>query len=229
MYVINLEQRTDRWVSVISESLKNNLELTRVDAVVAGSMDTSECVYMPPGVVATWKSHQAAFRKFLSTSDPFCLILEDDFVIPKMTLKLSLALKEGYKSFDFIQVGFLITSRFEYFDYKFQNLFDLLKKFLSFGFFPIRKISYFANRLTISEQKNVPSELVLNDIRAGGHGYIISRRFAEAGLEMNKPVFFSTDGVFMALGKSRSFKMARFRKSLINQTNSPTSVSQRFI
>jgi len=229
MYVINLEQRTDRWVSVINESLKNNLELTRVDAVVAGSMDTSECVYMPPGVVATWKSHQAAFREFLSTSDPFCLILEDDFVIPKMTRKLSMALKEGYKTFDFIQVGFLITSRFEYFDFKFQNLFDIFKKILAFGFFPINKRKFLASRLSISEQKSVPLELVMNDIRAGGHGYIISRRFAEAGLEMNEPVFFSTDGVFMALGKSRSFKMARFRKSLIDQTNSPTSVSQRFI
>jgi len=229
MYVINLEQRTDRWASVVSESLKNNLEVTRVDAVVADLMGTSECVYMPPGVVATWKSHQAAFRKFLSTSDPFCLILEDDFVIPKMTRKLTMALKEGYKNFDFIQIGFLITSRFEYFDFKFQNLFDIFKKILAFGFFPINRVEFFANRLTISEQKNVPFELVLNDIRAGGHGYIISRRFAEAGLEMNDPVFFSTDGVFMALGKSRSFKMARFRKSLIDQTNSPTSVSQRFI
>jgi hypothetical protein len=140
-----------------------------------------------------------------------------------------MVLKEGYKTFDFIQVGFLITSRFEYFDFKFQNLFDIFKKILSFGFFPISKTEFLAHRLTISEQKSVPFELVLNDIRAGGHGYIISRRFAEAGLEMNEPVFFSTDGVFMALGKSRSFKMARFRKSLIDQTNSPTSVSQRFI
>ena len=229
MYVINLEQRTDRWGSVESESLKNKLELTRVDAVVAGSINASECIYMPPGVVATWKSHQAAFREFLSTSDPFCLILEDDFVIPRMTRKLHIALQEGYASFDFIQVGFLITSRIEYIDFKFQNLFDILKKFFSFEFFPIDSIKYLKGKLTISEQKGVPSELVLNDIRAGGHGYIISRKFAEAGLKMNEPVFFSTDGVFMALGKSRSFKMARFRKSVIDQTDSLTSVSQRFI
>ena len=229
MYVINLEKRTDRWKSSINESVKHNLELTRVDAIVADSIDVSECIYMPAGVVATWKSHQAAFREFLSTSDPFCLILEDDFVIPRMTLNFSIALREGYTGFDFIQVGFLITSRIEYFDFKFQNIFDIFKKILSLNFFPLSKIKYFANKLTVSEQKNVPFHLVLNDIRAGGHGYIISRRFAEAGLEMNKPVFFSTDGVFMALGKSRNFKMARFRKSLINQTNSPTSVTQRFI
>lgn len=229
MFVINLKQRTDRWDSVISESLKNKLDLTRVDAVVAGSIDANDCMYMPPGVVATWRSHQSVFREFLSSSDPYCLILEDDFIVPRMSHKLRTALQEGYASFDFIQVGFLITSRIEYIDFKLQNWFDVLKKLLSFEFFGLGRIGYFSNKLTISEQINVPSELVLNDIRAGGHAYIISRRFAEAGLKMNDPVFFSTDGVFMALGKSRSFKMARFRKSLINQTNSPTSVSQRFI
>lgn len=229
MYVINLKQRTDRWDSVISESLKNKLELTRVDAVVADSIDANDCIYMPPGVVATWRSHQSVFREFLSSSDPYCLILEDDFIIPRMSLKLRTTLQEGYASFDFIQVGFLITSRIEYIDFKLQNWFDVLKKLLSFEFFGLGRISSFSNKLTVTEQISVPSELVLNDIRAGGHAYIISRRFAEAGLKMNDPVFFSTDGVFMALGKSRSFKMARFRKSLINQTNSPTSVSQRFI
>lgn len=229
MFVINLKQRTDRWGSVISESLKNKLDLTRVDAVVAGSIDASDCMYMPPGVVATWRSHQSVFREFLSSSDPYCLILEDDFIVPRMSHKLRTTLQEGYPSFDFIQVGFLITSRIEYIDFKLQNWFDILKKLLSFEFFGLGRIGYFSNKLTISEQISVPSELVLNDIRAGGHAYIISRRFAEAGLKMNDPVFFSTDGVFMALGKSRSFKMARFRKSLINQTNSPTSVSQRFI
>lgn len=229
MYVINLEQRTDRWDSVLSESLKNELGLTRVDAIVASSIDASECIYMPPGVVATWKSHQSAFREFLSTSDPYCLILEDDFVVPRMTRKLYTVLQEGYESFDFIQVGFLITSKIEYIDFKFQNWFDISKKFFSFEFFRFGIMEYLSNKLTISEQIGVPFELVLNDIKAGGHAYIISRRFAEAGLKMNEPVFFSTDGVFMALGKSRSFKMARFRKSIIDQTNSPTSVSQRFI
>jgi GR25 family glycosyltransferase involved in LPS biosynthesis len=229
MYVINLEQRTDRWDSVISESLRNKLDLTRVDAVVAGSIDASNCIYMPPGVVATWKSHQSVFREFLSTSDPYCLILEDDFVVPRMSHKLNAALHEGYASFDFIQVGFLITSNIEYVDFKLQNWFDMLKKLLSIQFFRLGRMRYFSNKLTVSEQIGVPSELVLNDIRAGGHAYIISRRFAEAGLKMNEPVFFSTDGVFMALGKSRNFKMARFRKPFINQTNSPTSVSQRFI
>lgn len=229
MYVINLKQRTDRWDSVLIESIKNKLDLTRVDAIVAGSIDASECTYMPPGVVATWKSHQSAFREFLSTSDSYCLVLEDDFFVSKMSRKLYAVLQEGYASFDFIQIGFLITSRIEYIDFKFQNWYDILKKLFSFEFFHFGRIKYVSKKLTISEQIGVPYGLVLNDIRAGGHAYIISRKFAEAGLKMNEPVFFSTDGVFMALGKSRSFKMARFRKSMINQTNSPTSVSQRFI
>ena len=229
MYVINLKQRADRWDSVLSECLKNKLDLTRVDAIVAGSIDASECIYMPPGVVATWKSHQSAFREFLSTSDSYCLVLEDDFFIPRMSRKLYAALQEGYASFDFIQVGFLITSRIEYIDFKFQNWYDILKKLFTLEFIRFGRIWNLSNKLTISEQIGVPYELVLNDIRAGGHAYIISRRFAEAGLKMNEPVFFSTDGVFMALGKSRNFKMARFRRSVIDQTTSPTSVSQRFI
>lgn len=227
--MINLEQRTDRWDSVIREAREHKLELTRVNAILAESIDKSECIFMPSGVVATWKSHQAAFSQFLSTSESHCIIFEDDFIIPRMTQLLSQVLEDGYDSFDFVQVGFLITNKLEFLDLKFQNLFDILKKLLAQNFLRIGFMKSLGDRLTISEQIGIPFDLVMNDIRAGGHAYIISRKFAEAGLKMNAPVFFSTDGVFMALGKSRNFKMARFRKSRIGQTNSPSSVTKRFI
>jgi hypothetical protein len=78
------------------------------------------------------------------------------------------------------------------------------------------------------EQLGVPRKIVMNDIRAGGQAYFVSRNFASAAQSMNTPVFLSTDGLFMALGVSRNFKMARLRRMWISQTNSPSSVTQRF-
>jgi hypothetical protein len=87
----------------------------------------------------------------------------------------------------------------------------------------------FGNRLLVKEQSGLGWNIVPNNVRAGGQAYVVSRRFAEASQHMNAPAFISTDGMYMALGDVRSFRMFRFRKSIIDQTNSVTSVQQRYL
>ena len=229
LYVLNLANRNDRWASVKHQSEVYGFSFTRIDAVDMASLDARFCDFMPPGVVATWKSHQLAFSRLLESSDDLCLIFEDDFVLNGKSKRIIESIARESVDFDFLQVGFLVTSFFEKFDVFFHNLVDLSKKILCVVSTRYNKFSFYSKKLSVREQTNVPTKIVLNDIRAGGHAYMVSRRFAQAGLEMNHPVFFSTDGVYMALGKSRAFKMGRFRKSLVSQSDSPTSVVKRFI
>jgi hypothetical protein len=92
----------------------------------------------------------------------------------------------------------------------------------------MHKLEIFKRRI-VQEQENVPWGVVPNHIRPGGQSYIVSRRFASAALSMNTPTFNTTDAFYMSLGDVRTFRMYRMRKNLIKQSNSPSSVEQRFI
>jgi hypothetical protein len=131
---------------------------------------------------------------------------------------------------DFFQFGYLVTSPIDRFELILANSMDMflkvLNKVCSSSIALQRKLG---SKLLLVEQKGLPLNIVPNDIRAGGQAYLVSRKFAEASRFMNTPAFTSADGMFMTLGDVRSFRMFRFRKVLIAQTNSPTSVDQRFL
>lgn len=228
-YVINLKNRVDRWDSVVKQTDKLGLSIVRIDAFSKHDLQHMDANFVAAGVAATWKSHQLAMATFLETPDEYALILEDDFLLTKSwdfkDLNQVLELRP-----DFFQLGYLITSQIDRLELTTANTFDLflksLKKLCSLSQKLDRK---FGSRLLIQEQDGVSSNFVPNDIRAGGQAYLVSRRFAEASKYMNTPAFTSADGFFMSLGDVRSFRMYRSRKSLIVQTNSPTSVEQRYI
>lgn len=228
-YVINLEARTDRWRDAEKQAHFFPKGLTRVLAIEASSIPASEMIYLPSGVVATWKSHLFAYRRFLQDSaDSHCLILEDDFIIKdSKEFVRSLDLSSG---FDFLQLGFLTPHPS---DYVYRVVWDLqsvaLRVLSSISTFPFVKNQGIMRSRSLLENAKRPRKTVLHDIHAGGHAYVISRDFATGALGINNPVFLSTDGVFMSLAKSRAFKMGRVRKSLVGQSNSPSSVSARFI
>ena len=134
------------------------------------------------------------------------------------------------EGFDFIQLGYLTVSprkRFQIFSANtFDNLLRIVNRFLEIGDLPNMRIK---TKVILRERVGVPKNLVMNDIREGGHAYLVSRHFAEAMLQANSPAFLSSDGLFMAISWMRSFKMARERKSLFQQSNSPTSVTERVL
>jgi hypothetical protein len=131
---------------------------------------------------------------------------------------------------DFFQLGFLVTSPQDRLDLMVSNLIDLFLKLfcrLSNSFPQLSK--KYGHRLLVQEQTGLSLNIVANDIRAGGQAYLVSRKFALASKYMNTPPFTSADGMFISLGDLRSFRMFRFRGSLINQTQSKSSVQQRYL
>lgn len=227
-YVINLESRVDRWNSVESQASSLRIPIRRVEAININSLTPDDC-YVAPGVAATWKSHQKAMLTFLESKDEYALILEDDFLVTKswnLDL-LNLALRTNP---DFFQLGFLKTGPVDRVNLKLSNFQDsFLKSLLKFTDFSSQIGKNFGHRRLVSEQRGLTWNIIPNNIRAGGQAYIVSRQFAQAAQHMNTPAFTSADGMFMTLGDVRSFKMFRFRKSIIDQTDSITSVQQRYL
>jgi GR25 family glycosyltransferase involved in LPS biosynthesis len=227
-YIINLDERRDRWLSVESQLRNSNWSFSRVSAI-DGSKINKETL-CAPGVTAIWLSHLKAMERFLASEDQFALILEDDFNINKWNNLNSIIQKSIMANFDFVQIGYLKTSPFNSIGISTQNFLDLILKILVFvsRFSFLGKFSFFS-RLLIQEQLNIPKDFVLNDIRAGAHCYLINRKFAIFALGINSPVFLSTDLLYMSLGHMRSLRMLRVRKSIVRQSNSPSSVAERFL
>lgn len=228
-YVINLSDRADRWHSVMTQKAFLGFEVVRVEAVTKESIPESIGKYVASGVAATWESHKLAMREFLKSSDEFGIILEDDFKLTTRWKRFDWKFLESLTP-DFYQLGYLITSPldrgyfiiFEFWDISLKVLVRLTK-YLHIGFFGV------GHRRLVQEQANMPWGLVPNNIRAGGQCYIVSRKFAAAAQEMNTPAFNTTDGFFSSLGDVRTFKMYRSRYNYVKQSDSPSSVHQRFL
>lgn len=226
-YVINLDSREDRWESVKTQVKHLGIEVCRVSATTVESVVASP--HVTDVIAATWQSHQKAMRAFLDTPDEFAFIMEDDFILSNRWSEKSLSLNEAVKA-DFLQLGFLITNIADRFQITFNGFVDFSLKCLRelsvvLGPFGIS----LKRKLLIREQVGVPFKFVCNDIRPGAHAYIVSRRFAKAVLSINSPEFLSADAAYMSMGWMRSFRMLRIRRSLVGQSDSISSINQRFL
>lgn len=227
-YVINLSARTDRWEAVLSQWNLDPLPLNRIEAVASQSIPLSETFFLPAPVVANWMSQCKTYRKFLTSTDSHALILEDDFLIGSTDLNKIRDICMTHE-FDFLQLGYLRNSILDVFNVRFTNIRDVILKFINSasrkGLLP----KFLNNKLLVLEQIGIPYSVVLNDARAGSHAYIISRKFAEKMLTLNQPTFLPTDALFMAISNLRFLRMGRLRKNRIRQSNSPSSITSRFI
>jgi GR25 family glycosyltransferase involved in LPS biosynthesis len=215
--LINLDIRTDR-LKDVSHNLQN-LKLVRIKAV-DGSQLPRSLHFVNPNVAACWLSHQKAFRSFLETNHTHCVIFEDDAVGRKNFLTyLGKVQKTDLSSIDFLQLGFL-TYRGKLDDgriYFFQKIFDSQLYFL-------RLNQLFFRRLTPQKKIYMKLGIKVGDVQAGSHAYVISRRLAKDLLEFNNPVFLATDLVFMSLKTSPQYSIFRKISSIVNQTDSPSSI-----
>ena len=222
-YVINLESRSDRWVHVQNQASKDGIHVTRVDAIKASNLTPEIKFVSKPPVAATWLSHQKAMRAFLDSDDNYGLIFEDDFLTKKGKLEILKLVVEN-QGFDFLQLGWIYPHYLDRFTCAVLNVQDAFFKFLS-TINPKLIPKRISSKVSILEQLGVKREFVLHDIRAGAHAYLISRSFAKFCLTINDPIFLSADGVFMAIGVSRNFRMARSRFNLVGQSGSPSSIN----
>lgn len=225
-YVINLAHRTDRWKSVEFQSSFLPVAVERFDASDASIFAGLDSSYLPPAVLACFDSHRKLLAEFLKSDDKYALILEDDFLLKK-PIKLDYFNQLLNYNLDFLQIGFLQTTVFQSISIANQNFFDLIYKFgakISTFRVPSTLTKFLSSKLLFSEQIDIPLNIVLHDVRPGTHAYLISRKLALAIQEINSPTFLSADGLYIALGPLRHFKMGRLRRSKIFQSNSPSSI-----
>jgi GR25 family glycosyltransferase involved in LPS biosynthesis len=225
-YVINLDTRADRWDSVLRQWENRSETLIRVSAVDSNSILESDSKYLPPQVVANWRSQCRVFSEFLISNDPYALVLEDDFIFGDIDLKLCLQNMQK-SNLDFLQLGYLYNSPLDFFWIKSINIRDALLKSLSY--LSIKMNSRFSTKLLLQEQRQLNFSVVLNHAGAGSHAYIVSRKFAEEMLVINNPVFLAADGLYIAISNLRFLKMGRLRRNKVKQSNSPSSITKRFV
>jgi GR25 family glycosyltransferase involved in LPS biosynthesis len=222
-----MRSRADRWQEVLKQRNKIDFEIVRIFAVEHDLIDAKTEVFATLPIISIWKSHQTAMQHFLKSKDSHAIILEDDF---NLSDNLNLLLKQINLSedMDFVQLGYLYTSPVQYFSVKTMNFINSILRLLGL----LAKLNFIGARFLqdkklIQDNKNLPFILVPNDIRAGAHAYVISRRFALASQCFNSPVHLSTDGLYMALGWTRTFRMYRMRKNFIKQSKLFSSVTDR--
>jgi len=223
-FVINLDERQDRWAEASSQFAKFPFAIERVEAVNSSDVENEE-PYVPAGVAATWKSHQKAMRSHLETQFEYAVILEDDFLVVRDIKKILIRVSD-FKGFDLVQLGYLSPSALRKairYAIGIRDIFLKILQKISAGI-PLNSL----NKLLICEQENIPLSIVLNDIQAGGHCYLVSRKFSTAAQQMNNPCFLSADGMLMALSETRTFKVGRSRINYVKQSDSASSVQQRF-
>ena len=226
-YVINLDSRPDRWSSVLSAGSRLGVELLRVPAIGSTQIPESSGSFVTPTVNACWLSHQKAASLFLASSEEYGLILEDDFV-PEGKFSVDHLKIAQANDLDFLQLGFLKTSIGESTSIVVQNAWNTCLQTLGYASSQVKPLKHFGEKILVSERSGIPQNLVVNDIRAGAHAYILSREFAEFMTQINQPTALSTDALFISLGPMRTLRMARLRRSIVGQSDSPTSITSRF-
>lgn len=220
VFVINLDARKDRWKDAISQENKLPCGISRIEAVTPS--EVSFRYFTSANVAACWTSHRRAMEEMLVGGFDFALILEDDFEIvgKKLAYDINAFITSGI---DFLQIGFLKTSLLERAYIFLENCYDsLIRSYGILEYWILRNTN--SRKKLVTERRKLKWAYVLNDIRPGGHAYIVNRKAAEYFLEVNDPIFLSADDLFMAAGPMRSIKMARLRKSVVGQSGSTSSI-----
>lgn len=223
VFVINLDERVDRWENVLYQQSRHDfLRITRISGIKA---QRTPNLLTSPAVAACWESHCKVLQEFLNSDKDFALVLEDDFSINLVNIRARIneAIDSGL---DFIQIGFLNTTLKESIYVKVENFYDSLIRL--YGFFEkILTAKPSSKKALVRERANLTWRFVMCDIRPGAHAYIVNRQAAKYLLQVNKPIFLSTDDLYMSLGPMRYIRMARLRKSCIGQINTKSSINPR--
>lgn len=223
VFVINLDSRPDRWENVSNQT--NHHSLTGIIRISATETPEFEDYLTTRPVAACWESHHKALKEFLKSPSEYALILEDDFRIDERNIEKVIddALESGL---DFIQLGFLRTTFKESVYIFIENLYD--RSVRLYGYLErIFASTSDSKKELVRERIGLTSKFVISDIRPGAHAYLVNKKAARHLVQLNKPVFLSTDDLYMALGSMRIIRMARLRKSSIGQIKSTSSINPR--
>ena len=204
--VISLEKRTDRLSRLRARLEPTGLQFSPLNAIDGSDPNFGDPSngFLSPGLAANWLSHQAAYSELVSSNQKFMLILEDDADFSpnqfnRQQLENQVLLMDKHH-LDLLQLGFI------------SHLYRIWspRGFLDYV------IAKRARR--IKKDKELKEVFVLNEFRAGAHGYIVRRSLAEKLIGKNLPAALASDYFLNSLAASgSSFRIARLFRSILEQ------------
>jgi GR25 family glycosyltransferase involved in LPS biosynthesis len=223
--LINLDSRPDRLASSRSFAESQGFGFTRISAINGAELNLDRNSILSPGAIGCYKSHLEAYKIFIKSGASHALILEDDLVGDNFGEYLRKFEFSQLTNVDVLQVGYLNRGLRHKFDVRLVNLESRLFKILSIlsakSTFIKKAIG---DRMRIKQYTNAPNQFIPDDFRSGCHSYFISKAMAKWVLEQGEPKFLTIDSLFGCLQWAHHFQIYRLRKSVVGQTDSPSSI-----
>jgi GR25 family glycosyltransferase involved in LPS biosynthesis len=225
VYLINLSRRRDRLVTALAELDKVNAQVTRIEAVDSQSFQKETSLFISKAAYVCALSHKKALLKFLESNEAYGIIVEDDLVINSPS-SFDMALRIAHENdLDLLQIGYVKTGVVDTLDLFIVNLMSSVFKSLNFI---LKKINTPPpNRIRLTRNLGLPRYLVPDNFRAGAHCYLISRRFALTLINVIETSNNTYDGLLMSISLHRKFRIARLRKSAVNQRKTESDIKKR--
>jgi GR25 family glycosyltransferase involved in LPS biosynthesis len=108
IYFINLHSRRDRRIAYLEQFSGTDFSPERIEAI--DSLEVGQEHFVTKEVAACWLSHQAAYSRLLDSGLPYAIIMEDDALVNKDTLKfLSHVRTLDLNEVDIFQFGYLTS------------------------------------------------------------------------------------------------------------------------
>ncbi len=227
-FLINLDRRPDRWNEFVNNSSGLSFPINKYSAV-DGLLLPQDQLKIPMPVAACWMSHQGVAKSFLDSGADYCLVLEDDISLDaKAKRGLEDLCQKDLRGIDLLQIGFCVShdrlsNRVRYSTQHYFIGWLYRSKLLRIR--ALRQFAKFMYGYEFQEQGNLNRPVAVQTFELGTHAYIVSRTFAEAILSFNNPVYLPADLAIMELVETKGFNALRLSKSLINQSDSPSSIS----
>ena len=227
-FLINLDKRSDRWTDFLKNSSELHFPTLRFSAVTAESLSLTE-LRLPSTVAACWKSHQGVAKAFLESDAEHCLVLEDDVHLTHAAIEaLNQIWEKSFQGIDLLQVGFCVHNNrlSNRSSYRLQSrLVGLARSVRMLNLSKTQNIlsSLYGYEFFFHEQISQP--VAQNTFELGTHAYVMSRNFAAAIVKFNDPVYLPADLALMELANTKKFDSLRLVSSLVDQTDSPSSIA----
>jgi GR25 family glycosyltransferase involved in LPS biosynthesis len=227
-FLINLDRRPDRWLEFNQSSSSLDIPIERFSAVDGQDLPESE-LRSPSPVAACWMSHQEVARKFLESEAEYCLVLEDDLALTEESINaLNQLWKMEFEDLDLLQIGFCVSNnqlsnRVVY--NRQRHIVNILLKFKLLSAPLTQRLLQKVYGYKICYLEKLDLSVAVDTFELGTHAYLISRRFAEVMVSFNRPVYLPADLAMMEIVKTAEFQSFRLIQSLIDQSASPSSIS----
>jgi GR25 family glycosyltransferase involved in LPS biosynthesis len=236
-FVINLKSRSDRLSSFLSQFSGLDFTPEVVDAVDAKNLESS---HLSPNVVAAcWLSHQKVSQSFLNSSYTHAMVFEDDACIDSTAIDILKHLSSSdLSSIDVLQLGYLtfngeLADRSNYrLDQFLSNIeYTVAQVLHTFGFVRLlSNKSIFHNgwqSVKLKREVGLKLNCIADVFEWGTHAFIISRKAAVIISNFNNPVVLPADLAMMEVSRFPEMRSWKLAKSIIPQSDSPSSIPQR--